>query len=89
MGSRGIRTEWMWVQVVYIGETRIEGVLANEPRRRNDLRAGEYVAFTRDEVGDYHLTTPDGGFEGNALKALTDRGFGLYAPAVGGTSTPP
>ena len=89
VGGRGIRNEWMWVQVVYIGETRIEGVLANEPRRRNDLRVGEYVVFAHDEVADYHLIEAGGGYEGNALMRLTERGFGLYAPAVDGTSTPP
>jgi len=88
VGSRGVRNEWMWVQVVFMDDTQIEGVLVNEPRRRTDLRAGSYVAFTHDQVADYLLRGSDGGYEGNALKVLLDHGFGLYAPAVGGTSAP-
>jgi len=88
VGSRAVRTEWMWVQVVYLGDEQIEGVLVNTPQRRGDLRAGAYVAFTRDRVADYHLGGFAGGFEGNALKTLLDRDFGLYALPVGGTSAP-
>ncbi|MDP7111114.1 MAG: DUF2314 domain-containing protein [Myxococcota bacterium] len=78
---RGVATEWMWVQVVHWGSETIEGVLVNEPILRTDVRAGQYVAFTRDRVADFQESS---GIEarGNALRKMVHGG--LYSPSLGG-----
>ena len=87
--SRGVRDEWMWVQVFLWQDDVIEGVLMNEPRRRADLHAGDYVTFAPARVADYLERDRNGREHGNALEQLLERGFSLYPTAVDGNMRAP
>lgn len=77
--SRGVASEWMWVQVVrWDADGEIEGILVDAPRRVGHLRPGAYIRFHSDDVADYHERMPDGSHHGNALEGLVEGGPGLY-----------
>jgi len=56
--------EFMWVVVKTWTGNRIQGILANDPRHRIDLRSGQAVTLTDADVFDWLLTLPDGTHEG-------------------------
>ncbi len=96
VGRHGVATEWMWVNLetwdpwhLFCDEGDLQGVLANEPRRRTDISNGSTVCFARDRVADYQEGLGDGA-PGNALRRMIHGG--LYSPDVGGNipaSAPP
>ena len=61
--------EYMWIAVTRWEDGRIRGNLANDPQRRNDLRAGEIVEIAEEEVFDWLIVHSDGRVEG----AFTNR----------------
>ena len=69
---RGVRDEWLWVQVVHWGPAEIEGILVSEPRQRRDLRAGMVVTFGEERIGDYQELDANGVEHGNALQQVLD-----------------
>ena len=56
--------EFMWVVVKTWSGDRIEGVLANDPSHRIDLRLGQSIKLTDSDIFDWLLTLPDGSHEG-------------------------
>ena len=47
------RTEHFWVMPFRVTATGFEGELANEPRVVRNVRHGQIIRFTRDEVSDW------------------------------------
>lgn len=72
VNRRGVRDEYLWVQVVRWDDKRVEGILVNEPEHCYDLHAGMFVQFAPERVIDYQENLADGQHSGNALQALMD-----------------
>jgi uncharacterized protein YegJ (DUF2314 family) len=67
--------EYMWVAVTTWEEGIIRGTIANDPKYRRDLRAGQTVDIPEDEVFDWMIAFADGRVEGAFTnQALQQRG---------------
>ena len=58
-------TEWMWVEVTDWSDSRIRGLLKNEPDYVPTLHAGQKVEIREEDVFDYLRQYPDKRMEGN------------------------
>ncbi len=57
--------EWMWVDVSSWSGSEVKGLLNNEPFHIPNLRKGEYVEVSEEEISDYIFYNSDGSQEGN------------------------
>ncbi len=65
--------EWMWVEVTRWKNSRIEGVLSNDPFEIPTLHAGQVVEVSEDDVFDYIRHHGDGSQEGNETGKLIEK----------------
>ncbi len=72
VNRRGVRDEYLWVQVVRWDDKQVEGILVNEPGHCYNLHAGMFVQFGPERIIDYQENRADGQHSGNALQALMD-----------------
>jgi hypothetical protein len=69
----GSGREWMWVEITAWTDTRIKGLLKNEPFKIPALHAGQIVEVAEEDVFDYIRRRPDGTQEGNETGAIIER----------------
>ncbi|WP_190810893.1 DUF2314 domain-containing protein [Flagellimonas sp. S3867] len=62
--------EWMWIEVTEWKESKITGILQNDPFEISDLKAGAIVNTDQDDVFDYIYYHADGTNEGNETGAI-------------------
>jgi uncharacterized protein YegJ (DUF2314 family) len=65
--------EYMWIAVTHWKGTRIQGTLANDPRFRADLRAGQEIVIPESEVYDWLIRDPEGNVQGNFTSRVLER----------------
>jgi uncharacterized protein YegJ (DUF2314 family) len=65
--------EWMWVEITRWRGKAITGTLENEPAEIPDLRSGQMVEVSEDDVFDYIRRFPDGHTEGNTTGPILDK----------------
>jgi uncharacterized protein YegJ (DUF2314 family) len=73
----GVNTiEHIWIMpFAQLTGTELAGILANEPQELGDLRIGDRVQFTMDQVSDWSLTSPRGLYWGNyTTRVMFDQG---------------
>lgn len=69
--------EWMWVEVTSWSGDEIHGVLSNEPTGALELKLGQAVKVSEDEVLDYLHRFSGGKEEGNLTGAVITKREGL------------
>jgi len=57
--------EWMWVEVTKWKNTKIKGILQNDPFEIKGLKSGALVDVNEKDIFDFILYLPDGTSEGN------------------------
>lgn len=68
-------SEFMWIGVTQWAGGTVRGRLSNTPANRHDLRAGQSVAISEDNVYDWMIARPDGTVEGAfTQRALAEEG---------------
>jgi uncharacterized protein YegJ (DUF2314 family) len=63
----------MWVEVTAWRDTKIRGLLANDPFEIPTLHAGQVVEVDEGDVFDYLLRHRDGTTEGNETGRILER----------------
>ena len=66
-------SEWMWVEVTKWKDSKIKGLLKNEPFNIPTLHAGQIVKINQEDVFDYIRRYPGGREEGNKTGAIIEK----------------
>ena len=61
----GMVSEAIWVSPWGMSQGQFRGLLANEPLALGDLKAGDVVDFTQDQISDWSFVGDDGKLYGN------------------------
>jgi len=72
--------EWMWVEVTSWGNSKIKGLLENEPSYIPDLHGGQIVDVRENDIFDYIREYPDGRREGNTTGEILKKMEHLQKP---------
>jgi uncharacterized protein YegJ (DUF2314 family) len=67
------KNEYMWLAVNTWQGDRLRCELANDPHYRKDLRAGQTVELTEDQIFDWMLMRPDGSQYGGWTNRVVER----------------
>lgn len=65
--------EWMWIEVTRWRGKTITGTLDNDPAEVPDLKAGQVVEVSQDDVFDYIRRFSDGHSEGNTTGKILEK----------------
>lgn len=65
--------EWMWIEVIEWSDTKIRGILQNDPQQVPGLKAGQQVTTKKAKVFDYIYYHSDGTKEGNETGKILEK----------------